>query len=887
MSVSDLNIRIGVVYRDFDREMKRVENRLSQTADRFGSIGNAMSASLTLPIIGIGAAAISAAGDFESLDKALKVTMTDAGYSIGQATKELAELQRISLAPGIDMEQAVKGSLRLQAVGFSAEKARGVLVELANALASSGGSAEQLDGVTRQFAQMSAKGKVMQEDLTIIMENMPSLAKVLMDTFGTTNAEAIRNMGVNAEEFINKITEGLSKTTRVQGGIKNAINNAQVAFKQFFATIGDGINEAYNLDTVGTSINEKLQRMADAFRNLDPETKKSIFNFALFVAAVGPAVKIVQGFYGAASLAVTGIRLFADNIKNLSSFALNAYDALGKMSSNMKLLIAGGVVAGILAVSLAYSALSDKINKAFEAQNLFAEASKEVNTQSAAEIVTLNNLFGVLKSDIATRDEKQRAIKKLNDTYPEMLGNIDLEKASVSDLTNLQNSLTKSIINRIATEKRAKLLDEQGTKVVEARLKLADIEARGVRAFAGEMKANRLEFWGLADGEVSDEVARLKEEIRQAESTANQLDKQFNSVFGTISNGADDSAAKMYELRDSEIDVEAINKKIAAAWGGKNKAADEGTAVVDKGTKANDKYKEVLKDLNTELAKARLLGSDITFEQQVEGIEEAITKLLNAGFSPNDQRVQDLINTMRALRGEALQDVPTIQSPQLPTSVTSDGSFKGDQKVKGVKDEVIATAHAYDELGDSTREWMATMNLSNGQAEAITAGLYSMRDASQEAFSGVANSLMGVEGAYVSVGAAALVAAMQMVKAALAATLAKAIQESVTKSGHPLLGVALAGVAVGGINALFGRIQQSVSKVPKFAKGAIVYGPTMAMVGDNKGASVNPEVIAPLDRLQAIMGSGSGQNIVVTGRLSGRDILLSNEKTAREMRRTR
>jgi hypothetical protein len=58
-----------------------------------------------------------------------------------------------------------------------------------------------------------------------------------MDTFGTTNAEAIRNMGVNAEEFINKITEGLSKTTRVQGGIKNAINNAQVAFKQFFCNV--------------------------------------------------------------------------------------------------------------------------------------------------------------------------------------------------------------------------------------------------------------------------------------------------------------------------------------------------------------------------------------------------------------------------------------------------------------------------------------------------------------------------------------------------------------------------------------------------------------------------------------------------------------------------
>jgi len=95
-----------------------------------------------------------------------------------------------------------------------------------------------------------------------------------------------------------------------------------------------------------------------------------------------------------------------------------------------------------------------------------------------------------------------------------------------------------------------------------------------------------------------------------------------------------------------------------------------------------------------------------------------------------------------------------------------------------------------------------------------------------------------------------------------------------------------AGIAAGAAGALLNGLANRIQP-PKLAKGGLAYGPTMAMVGDNKGASVNPEVIAPLDRLQAIMGGGSGQNIVVTGRLSGRDILLSNEKTAREMRRTR
>ena len=55
----------------------------------------------------------------------------------------------------------------------------------------------------------------------------------------------------------------------------------------------------------------------------------------------------------------------------------------------------------------------------------------------------------------------------------------------------------------------------------------------------------------------------------------------------------------------------------------------------------------------------------------------------------------------------------------------------------------------------------------------------------------------------------------------------------------------------------------------------------MAMVGDSPHG---PEVIAPIDKLKAMMGD-STQNIVVTGRLSGTDIFLSNRKTADNRKR--
>jgi hypothetical protein len=57
------------------------------------------------------------------------------------------------------------------------------------------------------------------------------------------------------------------------------------------------------------------------------------------------------------------------------------------------------------------------------------------------------------------------------------------------------------------------------------------------------------------------------------------------------------------------------------------------------------------------------------------------------------------------------------------------------------------------------------------------------------------------------------------------------------------------------------------------------------MVGEGSGtSSINPEVVAPLDRLQDMMGATQVQ---VTGRISGRDILLTSERNAIDRNRVR
>ncbi|BFH16500.1 hypothetical protein J6TS7_31050 [Paenibacillus dendritiformis] len=58
-----------------------------------------------------------------------------------------------------------------------------------------------------------------------------------------------------------------------------------------------------------------------------------------------------------------------------------------------------------------------------------------------------------------------------------------------------------------------------------------------------------------------------------------------------------------------------------------------------------------------------------------------------------------------------------------------------------------------------------------------------------------------------------------------------------------------------------GTIGVSLPEIPKLAKGGLVHGPTLAMVGDNRGASVDPEVVSPLSKLQDMIG-GHNQPVV-------------------------
>jgi hypothetical protein len=122
---------------------------------------------------------------------------------------------------------------------------------------------------------------------------------------------------------------------------------------------------------------------------------------------------------------------------------------------------------------------------------------------------------------------------------------------------------------------------------------------------------------------------------------------------------------------------------------------------------------------------------------------------------------------------------------------------------------------------------------------------------------------------------AALQAARQIVSAYIKEGVAGIVKNILAGPTGKVLGpfaIAVAGAAGAGASVLFNTLLNKVS-APALAQGGLATGPTMALVGDNRNARVDPEVIAPLSKLKSMMGDmGIGGSLET--RISGNDLII-------------
>jgi tape measure domain-containing protein len=343
-NAAQLNLKLGIDVSSLSRELGKVESRMTKFGSQMQNIGSTMTQSLTLPLLGVGAASLKAFADMEKLEKGLTAIMGSSEL----AKDEIVKLREVAKLPGLGLKEAVQGSVNLQAVGLSAEEAKNTLMGFGTALAATGKGKVELEAIQYQLTQMISKNKLLAEDYKVIQSNLPLMAKGLEAAFGTSNIEKIRETGISAKEFALRLAEGLSilpETQNVTGGLANSFENLSDNIFIALSDFGNTINKSLELEKVFTKVSDKIYAFVEGFKRLKPEVQSFIVYFALTIAAIGPAIFIIGKListYGA----LAGIsKKVVDAFKDIRK-------AITYLASNPQLLIITAAVAALGAVAL-------------------------------------------------------------------------------------------------------------------------------------------------------------------------------------------------------------------------------------------------------------------------------------------------------------------------------------------------------------------------------------------------------------------------------------------------------------------------------------------------------------------------------------------------------
>lgn len=182
-----------------------------------------------------------------------------------------------------------------------------------------------------------------------------------------------------------------------------------------------------------------------------------------------------------------------------------------------------------------------------------------------------------------------------------------------------------------------------------------------------------------------------------------------------------------------------------------------------------------------------------------------------------------------------------------------------------------------DRVKDYTVTWQETSNAING----ILTNL--VRDSIAKFAENVGKAIAG-ENVDVFGGFAEMIAdgAIAIGKALIAYGIA--ISAFKFAKANPLLAVIAGAGLVAAGSFLKSKLSQDKKGSPTaFANGGIISGPTMGLMGEYPGASSNPEVVAPLDKLKSLIGSGGG---TLEARISGNDLLILMNKAGRNNQNT-
>lgn len=512
----------------------------------------------------------------------------------------------------------------------------------------------------------------------------------------------------------------------------------------------------------------------------------------------------------------------------------------------------------------------DKLAEALKAVKSAADVAFEGQGSSQASIIQVQALAAAVTDETRSQVERGRALEKLKSINKEYFGDLKLQEDSLRSLTPLVQEYTNAIIAQAIVQE----LSSEIGKVGAAYVKQAENVRKAREALTSYKESLNIPQLDKAGNRVfilDNNIDKLNAELLTAQKVLAPTAAKYNDLAESL-RGATVAALKFKSTKTTQDPKEedALKKRLDALEKIK-KVTEDATALAG--------IQEAIFDLQVKIAirddKKRLNPQE--FEQLINGFKkeldaaflkqavslEAIPKVKFSptAFAEIPKQITDVVS--KATGNEkitiTLHDVRVKFLGNKQTKILEGTEAINEQLSKDINSslenlQIDLTSSLGDALGEAFATAIEGGDIADGLKNAAKAML------------GILGSTMQQIGRYV------ISAAIKI----------KLLKETLEKWAIANPGLAiLAGV---GLIAAGAALKNATFQGPKFAKGGIVTGPTIGMVGE-----AGKEAIIPLNKLGSMIGSNGGTTVVLKGSLGirGRELVAFLEQEQNRFNRIR
>ena len=298
-----------------DRAGNAITRGLGSAARAVGStLGTALEVGATAAA-GIGTAALVAGTNYNVLGQRATAAMRTVTGSTDAANQMMGQLMEFAGQSPFPRQAFIEATQQMLAFGFAAEDVIPTLSAVQDAVAASGGGAQQMQEVVFVLSQIQAAGKITGQDLMQLGQRGIDAAGLIGDTFGMTGEQvrdAITAGTIPAEKAISALTEGMTEHFGgAAAGLKSTFIGSIDSVQARLRDLGAAVVQPFIGFAGGGALVEGINAVAGAFTQF---TVGAEDGSRRFTGALEPLNGIIAGIAERVQAAMTGLAGLIENV---------------------------------------------------------------------------------------------------------------------------------------------------------------------------------------------------------------------------------------------------------------------------------------------------------------------------------------------------------------------------------------------------------------------------------------------------------------------------------------------------------------------------------------------------------------------------------------------